>query len=106
MILLTVILLILSYIPCNFGINGCVFDDNNNAFMQLPLIYLRQVFNNGFLIFLVISGILSIAIFNFGGVSVTKMYDALTRSLLNVTKTAAIWAIGILVTIFATNKEY
>ena len=53
---------------------------------------------------LLIFGILSIAIFNFGGVSVTKIYDALTRSLLNVTKTAAIWAIGILVTIFATSK--
>ena len=34
------------------------------------------------------------------------MFDALTRSLLNVTKTAAIWFVGILITIFATSKEY
>ena len=34
------------------------------------------------------------------------MFDALTRSLLNVTKTAAIWAIGIVITIFATTEEY
>lgn len=68
----------------------------------MPLVYLREVFTNGYLVFLVISGIISIAMFNFGGVSITKMYDALTRSLLNVTKTAAIWAVGIIITIFAT----
>jgi len=30
------------------------------------------------------------------------MFDALTRSLLNVTKTAAIWVVGIIITLFAT----
>lgn len=54
------------------------------------------------MIFLVISGILGIAVFNFGGASVTKIYDALTRSLLNVTKTSVIWIIGIIITLFAT----
>lgn len=74
--------------------------------MELPLVYLREVFSSGLLIFLVISGILTIAVYNFGGVSITKMFDALTRSLLNVTKTAAIWLVGIVITLLATSDEY
>lgn len=31
--LLTIFLTILSFIPCDFGVKGCVFDDNNNSFM-------------------------------------------------------------------------
>lgn len=104
--LLTVVLTILSFIPCDFGVKGCVFDAESNPFMELPLVYLREVFASGLLIFLVISGILTIAVYNFGGVSITKMFDALTRSLLNVTKTAAIWIIGIVITLFATTPEY
>ena len=100
--ILTVVLTILSFVPCSFGVKGCVFDQDDNPFMELPLVYLREVFSSGLLIFLVISGIITIAVYNFGGVSITKMFDALTRSLLNVTKTAAIWIVGIIITVFAT----
>lgn len=34
------------------------------------------------------------------------MFDALTRSLLNVTKTAAIWFVGIIITVSVKNKDY
>lgn len=44
MCLLTIVLIILSYIPCEFGVKGCVYDDNNNPFMELPRVYLREVF--------------------------------------------------------------
>lgn len=104
MCLVTVVLIILSFIPCDFGVKGCVFDDDSNPFMELPRVYFREIFDNGLLLFLVISGILIIAVYNFGGVTITKMFDALTRSLLNVTKTAAIWVVGIIITLFATTK--
>lgn len=71
--------------------------------MELPLVYLREVFESPLLILLVLSGILGIAFFNFGGASVTKIYDALTRSLLNVTKTSIIWIIGIIITVSVTS---
>ena len=106
MCILTVVLTILSFVPCDFGVKGRVFDPNDNAFMELPFVYLREVFSSGLLIFLVISGILTIAVYNFGGVSITKMFDALTRSLLNVTKTAAICVVEIVITRFATTTEY
>lgn len=53
-----------------------------------------------------ILGIATISLFNFGGVTITKLFDALTRSLLNVTKTAFVWLVGIIITIFATSPEY
>jgi hypothetical protein len=58
------------------------------------------------MIFLVIIGIISIAVFNFTGAFITKLYDPLTRALLNVTKTTVIWIIGIIVAIAATTKQY
>jgi len=39
--LLSIILTILSFIPCDFGVKGCVFDKDSNPFMELPLVYLR-----------------------------------------------------------------
>jgi hypothetical protein len=33
MCLLTIILAILSFVPCDFGVKGCVFDNENNPFM-------------------------------------------------------------------------
>ena len=74
--------------------------------MELPFIYLREIGNNAFLLVLVILGIITISLFNFGGVSITKLFDALTRSLLNVTKTAFVWIIGIIITLLATSPEY
>lgn len=33
MCILTVVLTILSFVPCDFGVKGCVFDPSDNAFM-------------------------------------------------------------------------
>ncbi len=54
---------------------------------------------------MIILGLISIGIYNLNGLRITKLFDALTRSLLNVTKTSVIWIIGILITlIFASNN--
>jgi predicted membrane protein len=74
--------------------------------MELPLVYLREVFDSALLIALVIVGIITIAIFNFTGATITKFFDALTRALLNVTKTVILWAVGLAVTFLVTNSDY
>jgi hypothetical protein len=48
---------------------------------------------------MIILGLISIGIYNLNGLRITKMFDALTRSLLNVTKTSVIWVIGIIITL-------
>lgn len=46
-------------------------------------------------------GIVTISAYNLNGVRITKLIDALTRSLLNITKTGIIWAVGIVITVIA-----
>ncbi len=50
---------------------------------------------------MVILGLTSLAVYNFNGLKITKMFDALTRSLLNITKTSVIWIVGIIITLAA-----
>ncbi len=54
---------------------------------------------------MIILGLISIGIYNLNGLRITKMFDALTRSLLNVTKTSVIWVIGIIITVASDNLK-
>jgi len=55
----------------------------------------------------VVIGIVTISAYNLNGVRITKLFDALTRSLLNITKTAIIWIIGMIVTFsVGDNPDY
>ena len=57
---------------------------------------------------MVLITVLSITFFNFIGLSITKYINALARAILNLTKTALIWVIGIIVTVTAgkTNSSF
>jgi len=54
---------------------------------------------------LVVVGILTISAYNLNGVRITKLFDALTRSLLNITKTSVIWIVGVIITIILWDDE-
>lgn len=59
------------------------------------------------LLLLVLVGISTLSAYNLNGVRITKLFDALTRSLLNITKTSVIWIIGIIITIsVGDNPDY
>jgi hypothetical protein len=66
-----------------------------------------EVGTNGIIAVLIVVGITTISAYNLNGVRITKLFDALTRSLLNITKTSVIWLVGIIVT-FAVgdNPDY
>lgn len=53
---------------------------------------------------MVIAGLSLLAVYNLNGLRITKMFDALTRSLLNITKTSAVWVVGIIITIIAQDN--
>ncbi len=99
MIIILILTTILSFIPCNFGDKACVFNDKNEAFIELPLVFASQLFEEIWLFIMVVLGLLCLAVYNFNGLKITKMFDALTRSLLNITKTSVIWVVGIIITI-------
>ena len=65
------------------------------------------MFSGYILALLVVVGIITISAYNLNGVRITKLIDALTRSLLNITKTGIIWVVGIIVTIsVGDNPDY
>lgn len=67
---------------------GGRFEDINDAILQI---------HNSWAISLAIGGtILSIAFFNFSGISVTKEMSATTRMVLDSVRTIVIWAYGLI----------
>lgn len=53
---------------------------------------------------MIICGLSCLAIYNLNGLKITKMFDALTRSLLNITKTSVIWLFGVIITLCANGN--
>lgn len=96
-----ILLPILTFVPCTFGVEACVFNTEAMPFLERPEMYFSQIGANGALLFFVILGIFSIATFNICGVTVTKYINALARSIGDVTRTVLVWAIGIIVTVTA-----
>lgn len=94
-----VLVIVLSFIKCPYTGNKCVYDKDSVAYIELPSVYLIQIFTNFTLLVLVISGMVSNAFYNFYGVTITQTLDSLTRSLLNVCRTGLIWMFGIIVTL-------
>jgi len=61
----------------------CKFEDSIDAFVQLS--------NNGIIVVAIVGNILSIAAFNFFGISVTKVMSAAHRMVLDSVRTFVIW---------------
>ncbi len=105
-ILSFIIVFVLSFMPCPYNGSKCVYNSQGEAFMELPSVYLLQIFSNFTLFLLVIAGLVSNAFYNFYGVSITQTMDSLTRSLLNVCRTALIWIAGIVISLCITGEGY
>lgn len=65
------------------------------------MVFFKELFDHIALLIMVVSGLSLLAVYNLNGLRITKMFDALTRSLLNITKTSAVWIVGIVITIIA-----
>ena len=99
------LVIILCFIPCPYSGNKCVYDSQSQPFIELPSVYLSQIFSSLLLLFLVVAGLVSNAFYNFYGVTITQTMDGLTRSLLNVCRTALIWIIGIMISLNVSNDS-
>ena len=99
------LIFIISFVPCS-GDKFCVYDDSGHGHMESIPVYLRQVFSSFPLFLLVVLTGVSVPIYNYYGVSVTKYYDSLTRSLLNVCRTFVLWVLGIIITVSVGEDSY
>lgn len=98
--------LMLSFIPCSLGERVCVYDSSNKSYFENPMVYLSEITSNPVLGILTVTGTFLIGLFILNGIKITKMFDALTKSIINITKTTVVWAIGIVITLIAgTNSE-
>ena len=95
---LTVIIIILNYIPCSFGIDACAYGIDGQPFIEQTRTYFTSIGSTSLLISFGILGVFSITVFNVCSVSVTKYINALARSICDVSRTILIWLTGLIVT--------
>ncbi|KAL7633135.1 UNVERIFIED_CONTAM: hypothetical protein RMT77_016505 [Armadillidium vulgare] len=90
-ITLTLLLIPFYFIPAG------IFSGNPRGVLEDPIDAFIQLSNNGILIAAILGNIISIAFFNFAGVSVTKELSATTRMVLDSVRTLVIWLFSLAV---------
>ncbi|XP_018015720.1 solute carrier family 35 member F6 isoform X2 [Hyalella azteca] len=84
-ITLTILLVPFYYIPAG------MFSGNPRGTLEDPIDAFIQLSNNPMLVVAVLGNVISIAFFNFAGVSVTKELSATTRMVLDSVRTLVVW---------------
>lgn len=75
---------------------GVPFNDNAHESLEDLPDGLVQIKNSGQLVMALLGTVISIAFFNFAGISVTKEISATTRMVLDSVRTLVIWVIALL----------
>lgn len=83
-------------IPMYFIHVGAPFNDNARGVLEDALDALVQIKNNYQLVLAIMGTIVSIAFFNFAGISVTKEISATTRMVLDSVRTLVIWMVSLM----------
>lgn len=94
-----ILLPILSTVSCPLGKYCDVWDGKKR--IESPAQYFNQAYTDGWLMGAIILGILTIAIYNVCGVTITKFVSSLARSVIDAVRTVLVWLFGIILT--ATN---
>lgn len=81
-------------------------EHNSKFYFERPDAYFYEITHNGVLLFLVFLGIFTIAVFNIAGVSVTKYISSVARSVVDVTRTVLIWAVGLIVSFSVSGSNW
>lgn len=84
-------------IPMNFIKVPPPFNQNARGVMEDVVDAFAQMGNNNMIIMAIIGTIISIAFFNFAGISITKEISATTRMVLDSARTMFIWIISLLI---------
>ena len=99
-ILIYIFLLVgLTYIPCPFGRNACVFTPEGYPFFASPKAYFDEVSSSHFLLLITLGSFLASIFLNIAGVSIMKNVDGLARLLVNQIVAVVTWMGSIGVTL-------
>lgn len=94
-----IFLIIAQNIPCaapigdekNFATLVCAFNERNEYFVEDTLFAFRQLGANGSLLFFCILYICSIGVFNFVGITISKVLSSPARAVLDTIRTIVVW---------------
>ena len=106
MVINILIALCFSSVPCGFGPNMCAYDTFDCPYFEQFDQFLSVLRSNRDIALLVFVAIISTSFYNLNGVRIVKLFDSLTRSLLNITRTTVIWVLSIIETAAADSAEY
>ncbi|KAL4468606.1 hypothetical protein ABPG74_005109 [Tetrahymena malaccensis] len=104
-----ILLPILALVPCSKdSLKDLCMEYNGSYHIENPLQYFQQFADFPLLGFYIVLGVFTIACFNVCGVSITKHISSLARSVVDVTRTVAVWIVAIIITVTAgqDNKNY
>ena len=98
---------IFTFIPCEFGVEACVYTDWG-AYLERPDVYFQELGSNHILLGFCIFYVFTVMVFNITGLSITRYINALARAVCDVSRTVIIWIVGIVVTVTAgeTKENY
>ncbi|XP_015122023.1 solute carrier family 35 member F6 [Diachasma alloeum] len=86
----------LAMIPLNYIYAYPPFADNSQGTLEAPIDAFIQIGNSARLLMAIVGITLSIAFFNFAGISVTKEMSATTRMILDSVRTIVIWGFSLI----------
>ncbi|EAR90511.2 nucleotide-sugar transporter (macronuclear) [Tetrahymena thermophila SB210] len=104
-----ILLPILALVPCSKdSLKDLCMEYNGSYHIENPVQYFQQFADFPLLGFYIVLGVFTIACFNVCGVSITKHISSLARSVVDVTRTVAVWIVAIIITLTAgqDNKNY
>jgi len=84
----------------------CTKNDHNQWILEDSLFAIRQNYNDTMLLFCNIAYCLSIALFNYTGVTVTKIASAASRAVTDTIRTVVIWCFFMLPIVNICNREH
>lgn len=81
--------------------SGCVVSTSGKSTYDSFSLFFEQFGHSAFLGCMIVLGVLTIAVFNVCGVTVTKYISALARSIADVSRTLLVWIASIIITFTA-----
>ena len=112
-LLYIILLIIFQFIECpaptagqtNFSKLICFKNDKGIYLLEDSLFALKQLKNNWTLLFFAILYVVSIGVFNFIAISITKMASASARAIIDTLRTITVWLFFILPIVDKCNRE-
>ena len=105
-----ILLPIFEFIPCNADMdkveNICSLNEDGDYFVETSVLAIKQMFVQVPMFFFVFGQTLSIALFNYYGILISKFASSATRSVMDSTRTVLVWVFFLLVPLQGATEQF